>query len=1087
MSNKKYWKGFDELQNDSEFKKSKKEEFAEELPITTALKREETVPSGRRDFLKVLGYSLTAATVAASCEIPVRKAIPYVVKPEEILPGIANYYASSFVNGNDYCSVLVKTREGRPIKIEGNKLSKITKGGTSARAQASVVSLYDNARLKFPKAGGKRITWPDFDNAVSRELGAVNKDIVILTDSIISPSTKKAIQAFKNRYSRTRVVTYDAVSKSGMLYANEKSFGERAIPSYSFDKADVIVSVDCDFLGSWVSPIEFAVDYAKTRKVDIDNTRMSQHFQFEPRVSITGANADYRRSIKPSEVGAVMVALYGQIVGGGGSANLKPAVAETVKKAALALNSAKGKSILVCGSNDPDAQMLCNAINSHLGNYGNTIDFSKAYTGFQGDDVKMQELVTQMNNNQIGAILINNVNPAYSYPQADSFIKGLQNVSLSISFSDREDETSEFVKYLAPDNHYLESWNDVEFKKGQLSLVQPTIAPLFDTRQMPETLLALSGNNFAFGSFIEDNWKGRLGGVDAWNKALHDGVFEASTGGFDESPMGSGNTFTGSAASAVTSLTNKAKVGGVELCLYENNTIGDGKYANNAFLQETPDPIAKICWDNYAIVSPKTADKNGWTDGSLMRSPTKGSDIISVTANGKTVELPITIQPGLQEDVIAVAVGYGRTKPGNENCTVGKNVYPLLAASGSALDFNISNVTVQRAGGGYKMAQTQTHHTIDDEREIINETTLDAYKAKPNSGNYTGQKYSDEHWVDHHFVSLYPGHDESLNQGHHWGMSVDLNTCIGCAACVVACSVENNVPIVGQLQVHRAKEMHWMRIDRYYSSHPETDPDFEHPEIAFQPMMCQHCDNAPCENVCPVNASNHSSEGLNQMAYNRCIGTRYCANNCPYKVRRFNWFDYTGTDSFYGNSILSNDEFSMADNLSRMVLNPDVTVRSRGVMEKCTFCVQNLQTAKLEAKKAGRPMKDGEAKTACQTGCPTNAIEFGDLNDSESAIYKKFRDPRAYDLLADIHVLSSVKYLTMIRNKDEIEGKTEIKEYKPKHHGDHGGGHGDGHGGHDGHGGDSHGADHGKKGGGHGKKGHDNHGADHGKDDGHGH
>ncbi len=1099
MSNKKYWKGFDELENSPEFVKNSRNEFSETPPVLEELKSTASTHSGRRDFLKILGYSVTAATVAASCEIPVRRVMPYVVKPEEITPGLANYYASTFVNGSDYCSVLVKTREGRPIKIEGNELSTITKGGTSARAQASVISLYDNARLKKPAINGADSDWPTIDKEIKSKLASVNGDIVILSNSIVSPSTKAAINKFKNRFGKTKVVFYEPVSKSGMLYANEASFGKKVVPGYNFEKAEVIVSVDCDFLGTWVSPTEFSADYIKNRKISPDNPTMSQHFQFESRVTTTGASADYRRSIKPSQVGAVLVELLREVGGSAGSsgAQFSEIVTNTIKKAALALKGARGKSLIVSGSNDPDVQMIVNAINSQLNNYGTTIDFDSAYTAHQGDDKAMVQLVADMKAGRVGALLLNNVNPSYSYPDAAAFNDGLAKVGLSISFNDRVDETAAAgVKYLTPDHHYLESWSDAEFRTGHYSLIQPTISPLFDTRSMGESLLSWSGaGDVDFYDFIRKTWKSNLiGGAsfnDAWNKALHDGVYvgRGGSGEIEESGM-AGATFTGSTSSAVSKIASKAQGGGgIEVTLYENITIGDGRYANNPFLQETPDPIAKVCWDNYAIVSPKTADKNGWTDGSLMRTPTKGSDIISVTSNGKTIELPITIQPGMQEDVIAIAVGYGRKKPGSEHCTVGANAYPLLAYNGNSFDFDISNASMSKTSNGYELAQTQTHHTIDDKREIINETTLAEYKVKNDSGNYSGQRMADPVWKDHHHFTLYGNHDYKLKQGHHWGLAVDLNSCTGCSACVVACNIENNVPIVGKENVHRAHEMHWMRIDRYYSANPEKDPDFEHPEIAFQPMMCQHCDNAPCENVCPVNASNHSSEGLNQMAYNRCIGTRYCANNCPFKVRRFNWFDFTGTDSFYAKTMLDNDQTVMVDNLSRMVLNPDVTIRSRGVMEKCSFCVQKIQDGKLEAKKGKRKLRDGEIKTACQSSCPTHAITFGDMNDKDSEVNEWRENRRNYELLLDIHVLSSVSYLTKVRNKEEIEGKVYNLEHTPMEdhggHGDHGDGHGGDHGGHGAHG-DGHGGDHGK--GGHGKDhGAKGHGKDHGKDHGKGH
>jgi len=1070
MQKKKYWKGLDELNNTPEFVQRKKSEFAEKLP-TEPLQQIAKQSGDRRDFLKMMGFGLGAATLAAGCEIPVRKAIPYVIKPEEILPSVANYYASTFFDGSYFCNVLVKTREGRPIKIEGNPQSPITKGGTSAQAQASVVTLYDNKRLKGPIAKGADTTWQELDNAVARGISGSRGDVVMLTAPIMSPSTQSLIGQMQSRYPNFRVVTYEPVSQSGMLLANEESFGLKAIPSYHFDKAEVIVSVDCDFLGSWISPIEFSGDYIKTRKVDVNNPVMSQHFQFEPSVSITGAKADYRRSVKPSETGAVLVEIFKQLGGGVGAsgATFDPLTTATIKKAVASLRGAKGKSLVVCGSNDKDAQVVTNAINSLLNNMGNTIDFGTTYNNYQGTDKEMAQLVSDMNAGRVGAILINNVNPLYSYPEADKFSAGLGKVGTKVSFNAKADETSVKMDYLAPDHHYLESWNDLEIKTGQYSIVQPTIAPLFKTRSLGDSLMRFAGVQGEYADYIRQFWGANgLESEDAWVTAVHDGVFGNTRGG-----SGTAVGFSGNASSAASKLSAKVKKGGAyELCLYENNTIGDGRFTDNPFLQETPDPISRICWENYAVVNPELAKEMGWTDVTL--SPTGHNDLIKITANGKSIEVPITIQPGQRKNVVSVALGYGRTGMGHEETELGANAYPLAAFDGNCFDRSAYDVSIEGVSKGHIVAQVQTYHTIDDNREIINETTLADYKENPLSGNYTGQKYSDEAWVDHHFVSLYPQHEETLKMGHHWGMSIDLNSCTGCAACVVSCHIENNVPVVGKDQVRRGHDMHWLRIDRYYATNEENDPSFEHPEVAFMPMMCQHCDNAPCENVCPVNASNHSSEGLNQMAYNRCIGTRYCANNCPFKVRRFNWFDYQGADSWFW---FKNDHTVMVDNLSRMVLNPDVTVRSRGVMEKCSFCVQKIQDGKLTAKKEKRKLKDGEIVTACQAACTTGAISFGDVNDSQSEVVANKADARSYALLADIHVLPSVTYKTIVKNKESVEGYWPNRKHRKLEH--HGGDHGDGHGGHgDGHGG--HGGDHNHGG----DANHDNHGHDgHGHDD----
>ncbi len=1045
---KQYWRGFEELQNTPEFAKNKHNEFREDLPVLSEIKQMAGEQQAtRRDFLKVLGFSIGAAAVAASCEIPVKKSIPYVFKPEEITPGVANYYASSFVNGSDYCSILVKTREGRPIKIEGNPMSAVTQGGTSARTQASVVSLYDGARLRYPKKGGQKTSWGIVDAEIKQKLAATAGDIVLLTTSVLSPSTRQVIRDFQARYPRARHVVYEPMSNAGMLYANEKSFGRRVIPAYNFDKAEVVVSIGADFLGTWVSPVEFAKQYSKTRKLSKDNPKISKHWQFESYMSLTGSNADKRMSVKPSEEGLVALALYAELGGGTSGASLKdPALAQAIKQAAAELKAAQGRALVVAGSNDTNVQTVVNAINQILGSYGSTIDFSHPYSSHQGDDKAMNELVAAMNSGAVGALFVCGVNPSYSYPKAEQFAAGLKKVGLTVSFNDREDETSENITYLCPDNHYLESWNDAEIKKGYYSLSQPTIAPLFDTRQAQESLLRWSDNAASYYDYVRAYWKAAVFGKQSkfasfrsfWDAALHDGIFEvdnpsktkgtAILGAMDSGagsadsaldavkigalsvdamPAGvtSGSHDVAAAAAAITAAA--AKSSGIELKVYETVTMGDGAYAANPYLQETPEPISKVCWDNFVAVSKKYADAQGWSE----------YDVIKVSANGYSVELPLIFQPGQLDGTASIPVGFGRTKAGASAFNIGKNAYPFVGNNGQTFDYYTSGVTLEKVGEGYKLARTQTHHTIEDSRPIIREAALGEYKTDKYAGNHVSKHIKDNY--DEQFFTLYGphpaygSHQDKYERGHHWALQVDLNTCIGCGACATACHIENNVPVVGQNEVFRVHEMHWMRIDRYYSG------DMEHPSVNYMPMLCQHCDNAPCENVCPVAATNHSGEGINQMAYNRCIGTRYCANNCPYKVRRFNWFDYQGSDSFYGNTVFDNDEYIvMNDDLFRMVLNPDVTVRSRGVMEKCSFCVQRIQEGKLQAKKEGRQLRDGEIVTACQQSCPTDAIVFGDRNNKETEVSKLLTDERNYFLLEELHVVPSVSYLTRISHRE---------------------------------------------------------------------
>jgi molybdopterin-containing oxidoreductase family iron-sulfur binding subunit len=1029
MSDKKYWQSFGELNNSEAYQQAAKDEFREDLPLEADNGFLEA-KAPRRDFLKYLGFSTAAAALAASCETPVRKAIPFANKPEDIVPGIANWYATTYVQDGDVVSVLAKVRDGRPIKIEGNELSPITKGGTSARVQASVLDLYDTNRLRFPTIDGKEVTFEAIDKAVGESL---NGAVVILTSSIVSPTTKEIINQFIAKHPGSSHVVYDAVSYSGMLLANQSSYGKKIIPSYRFDTAKVIVSLGADFLGTWLSPVEFSKQYAAGKKIDEKKPVMSKHIHFESVLSLTGSNADEKYLHKPSETGAVALALLSAINGQSinvGDNKLKAGI----EKAAKELSAHKGESLVVCGSNDVNVQVVVNAINEALQSNGKTIDWSVPYINYQGIDADFAKLVDDMNAGKVGALLISGANPAYTWYDADNFKKGLAKVKTVVSFNSKNDETTQLSKYVVPDHHYLESWGDAEAKAGYISFIQPTINPLFKTRQWQDSLLKWSGIATDYATFLKNYWSNKVGGESGWNKILQEGVINPSNNTITSSSY-SAAALTGANASILT-----AKKGGkIELQLYQKVSIGAGQQATNPWLQELPDPITRATWDNYVIVSPAMAktlldidlNNNGQADSYEVNPPKK---VVKVTVNGKSVSLPALIIPGTQPDTIGIAVGYGRTdKLGKAVEGVGQNAFPFANLSNGTVNFVNADVTVEKTNDTYKIAVTQTHGGYDTKQgkrtEVMKELTLTHFKEEPNEIVDDREKELAPYGGIENFEkngTIYPYFDKP---GIKWGMSVDLNTCTGCAACVVACHAENNVPVVGKPEVLRFHDMHWLRIDRYYSG------DMENPNVVFQPLMCQHCDNAPCENVCPVAATNHSSEGLNQMTYNRCIGTRYCANNCPYKVRRFNWADYTGADSFPDNQkgIISDVTLMMNDELTRMVLNPDVTVRSRGVIEKCSFCVQRLQEGKLKAKKESRPLKSGEnnewdVKTACQQACPTDAIVFGNANDKHSAITVERIEnkQRTFYSLEQLHVLPNVNYLAKVRNVEEV--KEEKKE-----------------------------------------------------------
>jgi molybdopterin-containing oxidoreductase family iron-sulfur binding subunit len=655
----------------------------------------------------------------------------------------------------------------------------------------------------------------------------------------------------------------------------------------------------------------------------------------------------------------------------------------------------------------------------------------------------MNQLVADLNDGKVGALLVYGVNPAYDYYDAEKFKAGLKKVKASISFNDRLDETTELMKYVLPAPHFLESWGDAEAKTGYISFLQPTIAPLFKTRHFQESLLKWSGNNTTYEVYLKQNWVGKLGSVEAWEKALQEGVIEPAAEA--ASSVTYSNSKVAEAAGAVAAI---KKGGKFEVVLYQKVTIGIGAQANNPWLQEVPDPITKAAWDNYAIVSPKFA-KDTWNldlgdrrqaDGYEV-FPTK--QVINVKAGGKTMSLPAVIIPGTNNEVIGIAVGYGRNSANPENTAnfigkaaagVGKNVFPWLSFNGTTVDWYVADADFEKTKEEYKVAQSQTHSTYEGRTEVVKELTLATFKKDPSFVKDEREEELKPFGGIEKFAeqgTLYPIYDKP---GLKWGMSIDLNSCTGCAACVVACYAENNVPIVGKSEVLRYHDMHWLRIDRYYTTPSNNLDSAEDVQVIFQPMLCQHCDNAPCENVCPVNATNHSTEGLNQMAYNRCIGTRYCANNCPYKVRRFNWADYTGADSFPNNQDqktvgqLDPAVFQMNDDLTRMVLNPDVVVRSRGVMEKCSFCVQRLQDGKLKAKKEDRPLEDmKDIQTACQQACSTNAIVFGNVNDTKTNISTTRAEniDRLYYVIEELHTLPNVSYLAKVRHSEVAYGAAE--------------------------------------------------------------
>jgi MoCo/4Fe-4S cofactor protein with predicted Tat translocation signal len=1056
---RKYWKGLEELNETTEFVQSRDQEFPQSMSVDEFLADEnlKETSTARRDFLKFLGFSVAAATVAA-CEAPVTKAIPYVNKPENVTPGMPTWYASTYYDGNSYASILVKTREGRPIFIKGNKDFGITKGAVNPQIIASVLSLYDSARLAGPRKGKEDKSWNEVDAEIKKELkeiSAVNGKITLVSNSIISPSTWSAIESLKSSIGENNFshIQYDSVSYAGIRQANLLSFGNNFIPDYDFSKAKTIVSIAADFLGSWLISNEYQTQYATRRNPD--GEWMSKHFQFESVMSISGSNADYRGMIKPSEEANVLSYLLNKFgFDSGVSSKLSAQAVKVADLAYEALKSSKGESLVVAGSNNRAVQVLANKLNSILGSYNTTININNPVNLFVSEDARMNKLVADViSGNAPKGIIFYGVNPVYSLPNGLEFGKALSKVGLTISTSPYADETATLCKFICPDNHALESWNDYNPKKNHYAIAQPTIRPLFNTSAVQESFLVWAGASERGGKdskvvydLMRSNWE-KYGFPDNgkytefnsyWAKTVHDSCI-------DETPdVCSNPTFKETALSGLS--TQLPSGSGLEVALYQKAAIGNGMNAANPWLQELPDPISKVTWDNYITMNP--TEMNGKFATTFDQE--NGLNLATVKVGNKEVTLPVYPSPGQAPGTIGIALGYGRGENNEEigngayrtkeyggfeedengkRKPIGLNVFRFVQFQNESMSYH-ANATLTKIDGMYPIAATQIHHTVMGRRSIVKETTLDIYNSKDKSAYNPAHVIETHHGPEHvSKFDLWEAHPVE-NIGHRWGMTIDLSSCIGCGSCLVACQSENNVPVVGKDEVRRGREMHWLRIDRYFASDEEATVGLrknketfsfgkaeiaaENPKVIHMPMMCHHCNHAPCETVCPVAATTHSNEGLNQMTYNRCIGTRYCANNCPYKVRRFNWFNYPSYKKF-------TQVNPAQDDLGRMVLNPDVTVRTRGVMEKCSFCVQKIQAGKLVAKKEGRPVVDGDVTTACSDVCPTNAITVGDWNDVNSMIRKSSEEKRAYQALEEVGVKPNIWYKVKVRNEKNTE------------------------------------------------------------------
>lgn len=1029
MGNKKikHWRGIPELKNKNLNKELSMKEFNNELAGENSLLNNiKKLKISRRDFLKWMGFSTLSVTLSA-CKGKVINSIPYIVKPESINLGSANYYSSTMYDGFDFRSVVVKTREGRPIKIKSNKNAKYF-NTISARVQASLLSLYDEERFKNPYIKGHESSWKEVDKYIVDKLINITKkgkQIILLTSSLPSPSTKKLISDFSYIYPTTKNVIYDNISYSKILDVNEKILGIRGFPHYDLSKTKLIISFDADFLGDW-SPLSLEKSYALRR---VPNKKMLKHIQIESNMTISGANADKRIPAKPSLIEKILIELYKFLKN-----------KNTNNKIAISI----GKEINYYGSNnsvifaDGSKNLIFLALKINLLIKSNTLNKKKVILTKESNDKSFQNFLSDLEGNNIGAILIHQTNPIYSLYNEKYFKNNLLKLDISVSFSDKEDETSALTDVITPSNHWLESWGDANPITGMYTLTQPTIQPIFNTRQFEDSILKWKNmgelimhnrNNFHknYYDYLKNFWEIKIipkcNNINSFNEALFNGTVET-----EETIKENIN---------LKYLDNKILSDNyndndksLELKLYTKISIGDGRQSNNPWLQELPDPITRSTWENYITISPFDAEKLKIKNWHVNNGAMDGNQVNIITSNYIIKNVPVYIQPGQALGSIGLSLGYGSKKGKVNKKSIGVNAYKLYYKFNNIQN----NIILKKSKEIHNFSCVQLQHTMVGRTSIAKETDIYSFlNKKKEIWNEKEKIHSNNKSIPVENISIWKEHDDK--SGHHFNLSIDLNSCIGCSACVIACNVENNIPVVGKDEIRKSRDMHWIRIDRYYSSKENfeslydnkklsqkniglepkmnsylLEPEYN-PKVIFQPVMCQHCNNAPCETVCPVAATTHGKQGQNMMTYNRCVGTRYCANNCPYKVRRFNWFNYTENKEF---------DFHMNNDLGRMVLNPDVAIRTRGVMEKCSMCIQMTQSVILNAKKDKRKIEDGEFQTACSKSCPTNAIKFGDINNKKSEINKKLKEDRSYKLLDFLGTKPNVFYQVKIRNNSKI-------------------------------------------------------------------
>lgn len=961
----------------------------------------------RKGFLAFMGASISMATLAA-CREPVEKIVPYIDRPMDYVPGEARYFASSRVTARGVTPILVKTREGKPIKIEGLEGHPVYKGGTTADTFASIWDLYDPDRVHNPlkKENGKFVT-SKWDTILPEAAAALKGKSRILSRTTFSPAEQKA------QAKLGKAVVYDPTGTLSEIAAgNRASFGSDAIPAYHFDAADLILSIEADFLGTWLSPESYSKQWAERR--DPASGKMNRLVVAEAAMSLTGSNADERLAIRAGAhtalaLGLANLLLPGSPLAGAGTvrATVQAYTPAAVAKAtgleekqiislAEELKKAKGKSLVVGGGVNTrtlipgELQIAVNLLNALLGNEGNTVTTKAALQAHAGisDASELNTLISDMASGKVECLVIDRANPVYELPEASGFTEALKKVKTVIYIGDHINDTANLATHFLPVSHSLESWSDA-LSHGSYGIVQPVIRQLFDTLPVLEIYGRLTGDTTSAYEQVKKSHAAIAKG--SWDSTLSKGYAIVDTAG-----KGGARAFKSAALKDLKPVLEPKA--GYTLNLIESIGLGDGVGGNISFRHELPDAITKITWDNVLLISP--------ADAKTLRIKTQ--DLIKVSAGKVSFSIPAFVQPGMRRGSLGMAIGFGQKNLGKVGANVGQNAYALQEFKNGQVSSSGISVTIEKVGKYDMLASTQRHYEFAVIRGLARQVNLSTFEQAVKEKNYHLLHEHEEKPYGGKAKGLYTPH--SHNEGYRWNLNIDLNKCTGCSACVMACYSENNIPAVGKAEVNRGREMSWLRIDRYYIYENEkaehADKDMVSPDVFFQPVMCQHCENAPCENVCPVGATGHTTEGLNYMAYNRCIGTRYCSNNCPYKVRRFNWFEN------WENKIRDPQQYA---------LNPDVTVRSRGVIEKCSFCQQRISEKRQQAKVEGRPIKDREIQTACEQACPTDAIVFGNINSSDTAVTKANNDPRSYEILAQINIKPSVKYRVRIKNRSEAK------------------------------------------------------------------